>query len=208
MSKQSERRDASTKPGPRTPSKDGQKISSRLDELRALRNPSKPPFSTSLGDRKTPSHLDTIRKPMSQLDKTRDAFNSSVAAPTTPLADAPFLRTAYDRTMAMRQTQIKKLSPEERAIQEEWAKSMLEKLPGQCVLCFGWRREDKIDGYRCVGGNHVITDEMLAEGKGGYYNYLRHPDGILIYPEGTPEAARVLHRYLGKDKEVFAALGF
>jgi hypothetical protein len=74
--------------------------------------------------------------------------------------------TAFDQKMASRQPQIDSLPPEERKKQESWARAQL-KLSGTCISGFTWRRVK--GGYICNGTNHMVTDELLAEGKGGYH---------------------------------------
>jgi hypothetical protein len=73
--------------------------------------------------------------------------------------------------MAARQTKINALSPDERAKQEEWAQRQLTMNTGQCVAGSGWYRYRDERGYRCDGGVHYVSDELLAEGKGGYFVY-------------------------------------
>jgi hypothetical protein len=69
-------------------------------------------------------------------------------------------------SMAARQTQYKSLAPSEQARQELWAQSKV-KITGSCPEGFDWERID--DAYHCHGGHHLISDELLAEGKGGVY---------------------------------------
>ena len=69
--------------------------------------------------------------------------------------------------MGSRQTKIESLPPKERAEQEAWAQEQLQQNAGVCVAGFAWYRIE--GGYRCHGGNHMVADELLAEGKGGYY---------------------------------------
>jgi Ni/Co efflux regulator RcnB len=71
--------------------------------------------------------------------------------------------------MASRQTQYDSLSASERKEQEEWAQWQI-KLTGQCIEGYDWGRVD--GGYVCAGGNHMITDELLAEGRGGHWQRL------------------------------------
>jgi hypothetical protein len=68
--------------------------------------------------------------------------------------------------MASRQTQYESLPPEQRAKQESWAQSFLKRV-GRCPQDFGWQRVEGI-GYQCEGLNHLVTDELIAEGKGGF----------------------------------------
>jgi hypothetical protein len=88
------------------------------------------------------------------------------------------LRTDLDETMASRQARIQTLAPVERQEQEQWAQKQIQ-LTGACVGKFAWTRVE--GGYRCGSGNCKVTDELLAEGKGGYltaYPHIRsrHPD--------------------------------
>jgi len=58
------------------------------------------------------------------------------------------------------------MAPDERKKQERWAQSIVQKT----ASCPEWYEWDRIEnGYHCQGGHHLITDELLAEGKGGVY---------------------------------------
>lgn len=72
----------------------------------------------------------------------------------------------HDITMASRQISIDDLPPDERDEQEEWAQNLIKR-SGACPQGYDWNRRD--GGYQCHGGGHGITDEMLAEGKGGMW---------------------------------------
>jgi hypothetical protein len=89
--------------------------------------------------------------------------------------------TSYDKTMAERQTKIETLPKDERAKQEEWAFEQLKSLEGTCSSGFNWRRIP--NGYRCHGGQHLVTDQLLSEGRGGYYS---SPGNAGRYWRGTP----------------------
>jgi hypothetical protein len=69
--------------------------------------------------------------------------------------------------MSQRQLHFNTLSSEERILQEEWARHQLT-ITGCCVAGYDWVRKEK--GYRCLGGNHCVTDALLAEGDGGFYS--------------------------------------
>jgi hypothetical protein len=63
---------------------------------------------------------------------------------------------------------------------EAWAQKQL-KLSATCVAGFTWRRTN--GGYRCEGVNHLVTDELLTEGKGVYYaGYIGSPFGGIRGP--------------------------
>lgn len=78
-----------------------------------------------------------------------------------------FLSTLDDQTFASKQTRINTLPPDERRKQESWAQTMIQKA-GVCPSGFDWRRVT--DGYHCNGrGTHFISDDLLAEGRGGVF---------------------------------------
>jgi hypothetical protein len=146
-----------------------QKMYPRLDELRTSRHPSNPPSSSSR--QKMPSRLDASNKPKAELDTWKNP---------TPSPETPYLRTEYDRTMASRQTRIASLPPKEREKQEAWAESHLGTLPGLCPVGFKWKRVDELNGYQCEAGNHLITDELIREGRGRYKaNISKHLGGTV-----------------------------
>jgi hypothetical protein len=76
------------------------------------------------------------------------------------------LASHNDSVMTQRQLTINTLSPNEREEQDEWARRQLT-ISGTCRAGFEWVRKEK--GYRCKGGNHCITDALLAEGDAGFY---------------------------------------
>jgi hypothetical protein len=73
----------------------------------------------------------------------------------------------HNSGMSQRQLHFNTLSSEERILQEEWARHQLT-ITGCCVAGYDWVRKEK--GYRCLGGNHCVTDALLAEGDGGFYS--------------------------------------
>ncbi|CAG8975599.1 hypothetical protein HYALB_00006806 [Hymenoscyphus albidus] len=68
--------------------------------------------------------------------------------------------------MARRQLEFELLNAAEQAIQERWAQQQLARQHEPCVMGFGWQRIE--GGYACDGGSHIVTDELLIEGNGGY----------------------------------------
>lgn len=83
---------------------------------------------------------------------------------TSSAASKPM--TLYDSKMSARQTMFNKLPTEERKEQEIWAQQRL-RASSFCVRGFDWLRIS--GGYRCKGGYHIVTDELLAEGRGRYF---------------------------------------
>jgi hypothetical protein len=71
-----------------------------------------------------------------------------------------------DLHRASRQTQYKSLRPEEQKKQDAWARSMIART-GSCPENYSYDRIE--EGYQCQGGHHVISDELLQEGRGGVY---------------------------------------
>ncbi|KAH9214156.1 hypothetical protein DL95DRAFT_504546 [Leptodontidium sp. 2 PMI_412] len=109
--------------------------------------------------------------------------------------------TDHDKEMAKKQLKIEKLSAREMKEQEVWAQEKLVK-SGSCPQGWGWERYtapagyEKYNGYRCGGSPpelnlshvHMITDELLAEGKCGYYQ-LSHETNWWTgphYPSNSP----------------------
>ncbi|KAE8454293.1 hypothetical protein EG329_005218 [Mollisiaceae sp. DMI_Dod_QoI] len=76
------------------------------------------------------------------------------------------LLSSRDREMAARQTRYTILLPSEREEQETWAQTQIKRT-AKCPHTWDWIRLDRERGYRCEGGHHFITDELLAEGKRG-----------------------------------------
>lgn len=77
------------------------------------------------------------------------------------------LTTEFDREMASRQPRINSLPPDQRKAQEKWAQDQLKQMPGACVAGFSYTRVAA--GYLCRNNICFISDDLLAEGEGGYY---------------------------------------
>ncbi|PMD40604.1 hypothetical protein L207DRAFT_382515, partial [Hyaloscypha variabilis F] len=84
-----------------------------------------------------------------------------------PASAASVLRTPEDQRMASRQTRITTMSPAERSRQEQWAQTILRTVPHSCPQGHEWKRIEDPPGYYCKMGGHCITDELLAQGRGG-----------------------------------------
>ncbi|KAK0130084.1 hypothetical protein ONS96_000619 [Cadophora gregata f. sp. sojae] len=80
----------------------------------------------------------------------------------------------HDIEMAAKQTRIAELTGEELIEQEKWAFEKLKAHAGSCPMGFSWNRytqeacgeQERLDGYRCAGGGHFVSHEMVAEGEG------------------------------------------
>lgn len=66
--------------------------------------------------------------------------------------------------MAARQLEYEKLAPAEQKLQDEWVK---EQKISVCPYREPYRRVK--GGYMCYGNSHYVTDELVAEGKGGIW---------------------------------------
>ena len=186
MNGQPDHRDSRSKPAPRkkvletnagvSSSGGSWKMPSRPDELRSLRHPSAPSFVTS--GRAISSHLDK---------KTSSAgFKSTLgqeAGPSASTERESVHNTTYDKKMAARQTRIATLPPKEREEQDVWARSKINEMPTKCAAGFDYVRNNKLGGYQCTAGAHLVTDALLSEGKGGYMIYGRYRKGIWDGPE-------------------------
>jgi len=138
------------------------KLSSRLDR--------------TSGEARLPSRLDqSCRENFSSRPghSRRDQLPSRLDDPTSrpgPSTSRPSIKTAFtsehDIKMASRQTKIDSLPPAERKKQEEWAQKKIKEF-APCPAGFDWLRVP--GGYNCTAGSHWMTDELLAEGKVGYY---------------------------------------
>jgi hypothetical protein len=70
-----------------------------------------------------------------------------------------------DAKMAARQNRYDNMTLEERMKQDEWVQIFLVRAT-PCPIGFGWQRiEGK--GYHCHCRSHLVTDELICEGKGG-----------------------------------------
>ncbi|RDL41632.1 uncharacterized protein BP5553_01611 [Venustampulla echinocandica] len=87
-------------------------------------------------------------------------------SPSAPPSVPSILFSLDDLKMASRQPFIDDLPEDERQKQEEWAQEMIKRAAA-CPEGYDWNRMP--GGYQCRGGGHGMTDELLAEGKGGLY---------------------------------------
>jgi hypothetical protein len=109
-----------------------------------------------------------LRPTESSSRPTRAQAGSEVRPATKTAFTSP-----HDIIMASRQTQYESLSPQEQKKQEEWAQEKVQTL-GPCPAGFRWLRVT--GGYNCEPGTHWTSDELVAEGRGGYYT-LRQSTG-------------------------------
>ncbi|KAM3066875.1 hypothetical protein ACMFMF_009926 [Clarireedia jacksonii] len=131
----------------------------------------------------------------------RDNLQVPSTTSRAPPGQKSVLQSQNDAAMASRQTKYTELDTTQRKEQDDWAATIAQRT-GACPHGFQWVRDDTVNGYICAPGNHVITDELVAEGKGGCYiirdywsgfTYLIGPwykndDDIWVYcGEGIPK---------------------
>ncbi|KAF7935246.1 uncharacterized protein EAE97_008153 [Botrytis byssoidea] len=108
-----------------------------------------------------------------QLNRDQQSSSSSrqpsmMRAATTAPPDAKSkFKSQHDVKMASQQVRYQEMTYEEKKKQDEWVRNFIV-YAGPCPAGFGWERVKY--GYVCNGGNHLCTDDLLAEGKGGFYS--------------------------------------
>ncbi|TGO22555.1 hypothetical protein BPAE_0163g00160 [Botrytis paeoniae] len=88
------------------------------------------------------------------------------AATTAPPDAKSKFKSQHDINMALQQVRYQEMTYEEKKKQDEWVRNFIV-YAGPCPAGFSWERVKY--GYACNGGNHLCTDDLLAEGKGGFY---------------------------------------
>ncbi|TGO76782.1 hypothetical protein BELL_0137g00080 [Botrytis elliptica] len=107
-----------------------------------------------------------------QLNRDQKSSSSSrqpsmMRAATTAPPDAKSkFKSQRDINMASQQVRYQEMNYEEKKKQDEWVREFIV-YAGPCPAGFSWERVKH--GYVCNGGNHLCTDDLLAEGKGGFY---------------------------------------
>ena len=99
----------------------------------------------------------------SRHDLQRMDSRHSYQAPSTPEEEP---QVFDDKLMASRQHQRDTMLLTQAAEQDAWAYKQIMKC-GCCVAGFEWTAVS--GGYMCIGGNHLITHQLLAEQRDGYY---------------------------------------
>jgi len=109
-------------------------------------------------------HTGTTRLPL--LDHTRTSHPTQ--RPTSHSGESSRRSDSEHNTrMATRQTQYQQLPLQDQQDQEQWAQNQLSQSWDKCDQGYQWIRD--VGGYRCSGGSHFVTDELVAEGKGYYF---------------------------------------
>lgn len=142
---------------------------------RSLRNPmpsnldNRNPGNSTLRNPLDPIGNSGPLRPTESSSKPTRAQTGSEVRPATKTA----FTNPHDIIMASRQTQYESLSPQDQKEQEKWAQEKVQTL-GPCPAGFAWLRVT--GGYNCEPGTHWTSDELVAEGRGGYYT-LRQSTG-------------------------------
>ena len=154
--------------------KAGEKLSCKDDKSRHTVAPaSRQLKSERLSTQHQSQISDRVRTSMYPLgDNTRTYLegmmpgseNSQLSSYQAGAATQSMLTSPDDIKMASRQTRIETMAPSERQAQETWAQTIIQRT-ASCPSLFAWVRIH--GGYHCQGGSHLITDELLSEGKGG-----------------------------------------
>ena len=135
-------------------------------------NHHKQPTSLSRDNNSSPGSPPTPRQG-TQLQ--RDGHKKSTASSSAPWTVAPTFTKPGDVSRASRQKDYAHMPPAEKKKQDEWLKkNLFPKMNTGCPAGFDWERiVDKwggpSGGYVCTAGSHIITDAMIAEGKGGMW---------------------------------------
>jgi hypothetical protein len=129
-----------------------------------------PKRDTNMASRQTRMESLRPQERQEQENWTQSRAQQATSAKSHLPSETTF-KSDYDKKMASRQTRIETLAPQEREEQETWAQTQLSQLSTACPEGWGWGRIP--GGYQCrpmgMLGNHKVTDELLAEGKGGVY---------------------------------------
>ncbi|KAG4432867.1 hypothetical protein IFR05_011641 [Cadophora sp. M221] len=153
-----------------------------LQPLQPAMNPTPPPHPpTSWQPSETPTSVPSVLASFSKPPPPQPPQKWQPPKTEKPKQKSCHI-TDHDKKMAKKQLKIERLSVEEIEEQEVWAQEQLIK-SGSCPQGWGWERYtapagyEKYSGYRCgksppeLGLRHVhmITNELLAEGKCGFY---------------------------------------
>ncbi|PVH84351.1 hypothetical protein DL98DRAFT_357996, partial [Cadophora sp. DSE1049] len=96
--------------------------------------------------------------------------------PSENFRDDTKFKTSYtkpeDVKMAEKQRKYTSLPPEEQKEQDKWAHDKLKTHLSACPEGYSWTpwKQKGFEGYRCQGGAHLVTHELLAEGQEGLYS--------------------------------------
>lgn len=112
-----------------------------------------------------PQNYTLLNRDQSSSSSSRQPTMMRTVATAPPNVKSKF-KTQHDVDMASRQVKYQQMNHAEKKKQDEWVHNFIQ-YAGPCPHGFTWERVKY--GYVCNGGNHLCTDELLAEGKGGFY---------------------------------------
>lgn len=147
-------------PGPLPSNSTAQDIVHDIDDLRAQIEA----LQRNSGHSDAAQSSNTASNPSVRVFRQESAQTSHLSPVSSRGSNT--LRSAADRRYASRQTRIGSMGRAEHTSQDNWAREQIG-LSGHCPMGFTWRRVDP--GYHCRGGLHLITDELLAEGRRGIF---------------------------------------
>ncbi|KAJ8068233.1 hypothetical protein OCU04_003801 [Sclerotinia nivalis] len=122
--------------------------------------------SSSHGQTSASHNHTLLNRDQRSSSSSRQPTMMRVAATTAPPDAKSRFKTQHDINMASRQVKYQEMNHEEKKKQDEWVRDFIQ-YAGPCPAGFSWERVKY--GYVCNGGNHLCTDDLLAEGKGGFY---------------------------------------
>ncbi|ESZ97780.1 hypothetical protein SBOR_1789 [Sclerotinia borealis F-4128] len=122
--------------------------------------------SSSHGRTPAPQNHTLLNRDQPSSSSSRQPILVHAAATTAPPDAKSMFKTQHDVDMALRQVRYQSMTHDEKKKQDEWVRNFIQHA-GPCPAGFSWERVKY--GYACNGGNHLCTDDLLAEGKGGYY---------------------------------------
>lgn len=123
--------------------------------------------SSSRGHASVPQVYTLLNRDQQSSSSSRQPTVMRAAATTAPPDVQSRFKSQHDVEMASKQMRYQEMNREEKKKQDEWVHNFIQ-YAGPCPAGFSWERVKY--GYVCNGGNHLCTDDLLAEGKGGFYN--------------------------------------
>ncbi|KUJ20788.1 uncharacterized protein LY89DRAFT_771821 [Mollisia scopiformis] len=117
-------------------------------------------------------------------------------------------KSQKDVSMSKLQTKRSRMPDDSRQAKEQdvWANTQLaQNGASACPVGLLWSRDR--DGYRCIGGGHFVSDQQVADGKGGWYYGGADKHGIMVqwygpFYEKDPFSSRMSEEKLRMVRKV------